>query len=172
MKKKQLKLFTAFILLTLSSFSFAAMVEQKKVDNDVEVIEVIGKFTAPQLEKIALQAKLDMFETFNKYNTIYEFKVVCEPKAEIGSHIKRQHCEPVYYKNKFTELTRNVFLDDKIKLGRNPTQSKVIFEVQRKKQQADDHLIALANKHPDLKLQLERYAKAKAAYELKRLTSE
>mmetsp|Transcript_36164 Transcript_36164/g.46895 ORF Transcript_36164/g.46895 Transcript_36164/m.46895 type:complete len:173 (+) Transcript_36164:61-579(+) len=171
MKTKSLSLITGLILLATSSFSFAAMVEQKKPDSNVEVIEIIGKFTAPQLEKIALQAKLDMFETFNKYNTINEFKVICEPRAEIGSHIKRQHCEPMYYKNKYQELTQAIFVDHKIRLGRNPNQSRVLFAVQKKKQQADDHLIALANKHPDLKLQLERYAKAKTAFELKKHTA-
>lgn len=157
------KSITALILLSLSSLSFAAVEEPNNTAKNIEVIEVIDKFTKPQLEKIALQAKLDMYETFNTYNTVREYRVICEPTAKIGSQIKRQHCEPVYYTNKFAEMSA-AFMLGSPKLA--PTQSQVLFAVKQKKKQADSHLLVLANKHPDLKLKLERYAKAKATIEL------
>lgn len=134
---------------------------------DIEVIEIIGKFSKARLGKITIQAELDLYEKFNSYNDIFEFNVICRPKAKVGSHIKRHHCEPVYFKNEYVMRNQNMFLNPGIDFSRHPSDLEVWYAVKNKRKKSEKHMIALADKHPDLKLSLERYIKAVRAYELK-----
>lgn len=168
MKSKLLVLLSAVGLLAFSNAGFSAMVEDKKADDEIEIIEVIGSFSAPQLQKIADQARFDFYETFNKYNENKEFKVICRPKAQIGTRIKENYCEPAYFKSKYLDMTQAMFLQATFRPERLPSYSDIAFAVKAKKKEADAYMVALAAEHPELQKSLERMVKARRVLDIRR----
>lgn len=166
-----MKMFKILLLvLTLSMMKTSQAYQTSEMEKvDTEVIEVIGKFSKVQLESIAEQARYNYFQTFNKYNDIEKFRVICRARASIGSHIKQMECEPQYLKMKRREYISKVFgMPGQVNLSRYPSESKIAWAVQQDDQDAKAHALDLANKHPELMESMHMMAKAQRAYEIRK----
>ena len=155
----------------LSSHAAFAMNTQGVDEQDVEVIEIIGQFSKAEWGKIADQAKIDFYALYNQFNDIEKFRMVCRPEKQIGSNIKRNVCEPMYFKDamlKETQLAAAANASPIIDLNRLPAvHARVLQMTKQTKVEADQHMEKLINEHPDLRKKFEYYAKSKMASELR-----
>lgn len=156
------------LILACCLGSLGVVAQEEKTVNvakDVEVIEVVAQFSKAQWKSISEHAKVDFYALFNKYNTIDKFKMVCKPTAPIGSKIKRNICEPQYFRTALAEDTQITSL---MSGGMSASDNqKVVMLTKELKQESDAHMEALINEHPDLRKKFMYYAKAKRLSELR-----
>ena len=161
-------------ILGLTCTTVFAMNTQGTNEQDIEVIEVVGQFSKAQWQRIAESAKVDFYELFNEYNDIEKFRMVCEPTRKLGSHIKSQVCEPIYFKDemyKQTQIAMAMGSNTGINPNRIASPADAAIYTKETRKEADAHMEKLINMHPDLRKKFKYFAKAKAASEL-RVTSD
>jgi hypothetical protein len=157
-------------ILGLTCTTVFAMNTQGTNEQDIEVIEVVGQFSKAQWERIAESAKVDFYELFNQYNDIEKFRMVCRPTNSVFTRIKRQVCEPMYYKNEvYLQTQTGMAMGGAgwINFNMLNTGMEINPVIKKSKKEADAHMEKLINEHPDLRKKFEYFAKAKAASELR-----
>lgn len=172
MKTKIWLLFTLFVFTgeILATESDSNHLATATSTDDIEVIEVVGRFSKAQWKQIAESAKVDFYDLYNKFNTIKKFDVECKLTKAIGSNIKRNVCEPVYFKQAFYHETQVAVRSSGrpgLDLRRLPSAEKMLFLTQQMKEESDAHMEALIEQNPSLRKKFEFYAKAKMASELR-----
>ena len=142
---------TFVLLLILLSADAGGQPEQSDTEQEVEVVEVVGK----RLQELRFQiedARLDIYDIFNSLNTDDEFDVHCEGRKETGSLIKHTICEPAFVSMLLENTARTAFLDRNAN-GR-PGSSSIAPLVQggiaQKNLQLRDKMVELANKDAEL----------------------
>lgn len=143
----------------------------KSQTNDEQVMEEVivqGQKTTIQLSKAVVQARLDFWDMYNSLNDIEEYRVVCEKVAATGTNIKKLQCAPQYYHDKARELTynRSASTLSRKKIGLSPPSHRTFVAASlQKKKEADEHMIALIEKHPELRRRFEFLVETNEEYE-------
>ncbi|MEL6868295.1 MAG: hypothetical protein AAFO81_00705 [Pseudomonadota bacterium] len=135
----------------------------------IDEIEVIGRKTTRQLEKIVVEARLDFWGLYNSINNVPDYRVNCERIAPIGSNIKRLRCVPRYYSDKMAEVSQQRMRRDvngNIQLiAQPPDQEAIISATRKKKAEADAYMVELIESNPLLLEKYEALLEANEAYE-------
>jgi hypothetical protein len=160
------------IPLVLLSHVASAKNTQKSSQEDMEVIQIIGQFSAAKWGQIAEQAKVDFYELFNQLNTIEKFRMVCRVEKTIGSNIKRNVCEPMFFKHAMFNRTQNDINNGStnngsIRISSAPNSDDILFLTTSTKEAANAHMEQLIMEHPDLREKFSFYAKAKKSAEIR-----
>ncbi len=141
-------------------------------DDAIEEIEVLGELPTIQLGKIVEKARLDFWDLYNSLNDVAEFRVVCDRRDTTGTRFRELSCVPAYYSQMATELTNQQSLSTVRSGGtarglgaRPPNQRNFVRQAQKKKEEADAHMIALIEAHPELREKYEYLRESTEAYE-------
>lgn len=147
-------------LLTMLSVSSANAVlfqsSSPLPDDKMERIEVYGKKTTAQLEKIVVKAKFDFYETFNAYNDDPQFHMVCRVKAVTGSHIKRKQCQARYVSDAWARLTQAAYTNG-LQPARIPNRDYVEFMLKKEHRKAEKKMVDVAMENPEVMQSLLEY---------------
>jgi hypothetical protein len=166
MKQKNLLI---FILLLFTSSVFAVNSQLEKAV-DLYSPEQVSKYSVAKWKKIADKAKHDFYDEFNRLNREKKYYVVCEVKSTLGTAIKRRICEPRYFKQGMYEQTQiqGISAGGSPTLNFFPNRDSVLWFTKGMEEGADENLIELLDKHPDLRAKYVEYVRAAEAYNYKR----
>lgn len=161
-----LKTLVSPLIMTLfCSQTFAQEEQTKQKEQDVERIEVVNKVPVYRLKALALEAKMDFYDMFNKINDVREYQIICTRVSQPGSNIKRNQCEPYYFKEKRAELKRQFSNNDISRtISVAVSEQQVAAATKEIKAQADEHTIKLIQENPALMERYLEFEKANKAY--------
>ncbi|MEL7447857.1 MAG: hypothetical protein AAFN78_01530 [Pseudomonadota bacterium] len=111
----------------------------------MEEITVLGQMNMTQLEKTVERAKLDFWDSYNAVNDVDEFRMVCEKVARTGTHIKTLQCAPSYYLEASRKQTERA-----LRTGGARNSRSIARSLEKKKKEADAHMVALVEENPEL----------------------
>jgi hypothetical protein len=162
-------------LVSLSAFCCAAAATQgaetpaDSAQNKPEEIIVTGQRSTMQLRIQLLEAEQIAYEIFNQFNDDTRFDISCSDHAQTGSRFKRQVCQPEFEIQAMRGHAQDYY-NSMPGPGRPPdgsvTQQFLPLEVelQRHKKAYREKLREVAEKHPEFRDAIARYAALQQEY--------
>ena len=153
----------AMLMLAACSLVPATVSAMQQNADSIERITVKGHRGVYHYKKQLERAKMDFIQAYNELNTIRNFAIDCQPRAAVGSHIKKMECLPRYFNRELSYQAR-AFIDGSS--GRNNSNAEYVsFLTQDEKHKFEKHIAKLSQQSAELQSKLEKVGLAKQAYE-------
>ncbi|MEM9057177.1 MAG: hypothetical protein AAGD86_06855 [Pseudomonadota bacterium] len=128
----------------------------------MEEVTVLGQMNMSQLRRTVDRAKVDFWDAYNSVNDIEEFRMICDRKADTGSHLKKLSCAPSYFVRASREQTERSLRNRTI--GSRNSRG-IAASLAKKKEEADAHMVALIEANPELLQKWNYLLQASETYE-------
>jgi len=136
---------SAVLLLAMSQAGLSQVISDEAIDTLDEIV-VYGTPTLRLLRDEVYEAEGKFYDLFNALNNGRQFDVTCFYRAPVGSHIRRRVCEAYFVKSPLDGVSHWAF-------------------VRHKTKQMRQEMVALVDKHSELRAALLEFEDAKQSFD-------
>ncbi|TPV59992.1 hypothetical protein FJ444_07510 [Aestuariibacter sp. GS-14] len=138
-------IFGLAITLSIPSIVFASPDRE-----NIEVITVTGDQSLTQMRTTTKQKQIEFYQAYNAVNTDKYFDMMCDYRADIGSHIKSLECEPRYVQLIRSEQVRDNIHGFRFYLNKVPSETELTPLLRAQHDKAEAHMAKLIQEYPEL----------------------